>query len=63
MVDCFMESMATMMISFSPRCLLKDYLRTLEFKRWLTAVDPSGGCLEYLPKAETKTSWGQGFLG
>ena len=27
----------------------QGYLRTLDFKRWLTSVDPTGGCLEYLP--------------
>lgn len=27
---------------------LEEYLRTLDFKRWLTEVDPSGGCLDYL---------------
>eukprot|EP00435_Cladocopium_sp_Y103_P018421 s453_g4.t1 len=30
---------------------LVEYLRTLDFKRLLTELDPSGGCLEYLPQA------------
>ncbi|CAL1131286.1 unnamed protein product [Cladocopium goreaui] len=34
----------------SPR-VAQEYLRSLDFKRWLTELDPSGGCLEHLPQA------------